>query len=151
MSLIQDRERDIREAYELIREYEDIIRTSSDPMQKRRSTRVIQQQQDLIRGYLAEYVPLCQRMNVPIPSDIIEISVVLGVSTGKDTGAGTAYLVRGLPVGDDEADAAVPTSSTALGHAAATHDSAMALFYLRAQRVQPAFEGAGGKDLQYIR
>ena len=78
MTFVKDLESHIHESYQLIRQYEDIIQTSSDPIEKRRSQRMIQQQRDLVRGYLADYVPLCQRLNAPIPPDIAEIAIGLG-------------------------------------------------------------------------
>lgn len=55
MSRKDDLEQNIRESYTLIREYEGIIRLSSDPREKARSEKVIQDQRRLVEGYFDEY------------------------------------------------------------------------------------------------
>jgi len=70
-----DLEQHIRESYKLIREYEDILRLSDNPKEQARSRRAIEEQWGLIKGYLAEYVLLCERLNLAMPGDIAEIAV----------------------------------------------------------------------------
>lgn len=70
----EDLEQNIRESYELIREYEAVIRTSSEPIEKARARRGIEEQRLLIEGYLGEYYPIIKRLNVVIPEDIAEIT-----------------------------------------------------------------------------
>ena len=77
MSRINDLESAIRESYGLIREYQDIIRLSDDPREKKRAERAVAGQWDLVRGYLAEYEPLCTRMGYQVPDDVAEIAVVV--------------------------------------------------------------------------
>jgi len=79
MSRKDDLENTIRGSYKLVSEYEDIRRLSSDPKEQARARRTVEEQQDLVRGYLAEYIPLCRRLNLPIPQDIAEIAIVVGV------------------------------------------------------------------------
>lgn len=74
MSRKEDLENHIRESYNLIREYEEILRTSDRPKEKARAQRAVDEQWDLIEEYLDEYLPLCQRMGSPMPSDIREIA-----------------------------------------------------------------------------
>ena len=80
MSRKQDLERHIRESYQLILEYEDITRQSDSPKEKARSRRAIEEQWELIKGHLTEYVPLCQHLELAMPQDIVEIAVVAGIS-----------------------------------------------------------------------
>jgi len=54
MTRKEDLETAIQESYELIREYEAIIRTSDRPKEKARARREIEEQQALIKGYQAE-------------------------------------------------------------------------------------------------
>jgi hypothetical protein len=68
-----DLEASVRKSYALIREYEDIQRLSSDPREKLRSQRAIDEQWQLIRGYLDEYIPLCERLQLSAPADLVEI------------------------------------------------------------------------------
>jgi hypothetical protein len=70
-----DLETSICESYGLIREYEDVLRLTSDPKEKMRARRAIEEQQNLARGYLTEYQLLCQRLNLAIPQEIVEISI----------------------------------------------------------------------------
>ncbi len=74
MSRKDDLEKNINEAYQLVREYEIIRGDTDDPRKKRRAERAIKEQWELIRGYLAEYIPLCQRLGLNMAQDIIEIA-----------------------------------------------------------------------------
>ena len=71
MSRKADLEQHIRASYDLIREYEAILQTSSDPKEKARAQRVIQEQWSLIQGYQSEYRRLTTD---PFPADIAEIA-----------------------------------------------------------------------------
>jgi hypothetical protein len=66
-----DLERHLRESYALIREYEAIIQTSSEPKEKARSRRAIEEQWALVEGYLAEYRRLA---GDAWPADIAQIA-----------------------------------------------------------------------------
>jgi len=79
VSLKNDLEENIRTSYQLIREFEKIQQDSNDPKERLRAERVIAEQWELIKGYLAEYVPLCQRLQIEISQDIAEIAVVANV------------------------------------------------------------------------
>jgi hypothetical protein len=80
MSRKTDLEGHIRDSYRLIREYEKILRLSADPKEQARSRDAVEEQWELIKGYLAEYVPLCKRLSLATPEDIAEIAVTAGVS-----------------------------------------------------------------------
>ncbi len=67
-------EENIRQSYQLIREYEDIQRLSADPKEKARARRAIEEQWALIQGYLDEYLPICQQRGALLPTDIAEIA-----------------------------------------------------------------------------
>lgn len=69
-----DLERHIRESYKLIREYEDIRRLSDEPKEQVRSQRAIEEQWNLVKGFLEEYLPLCKRLEASIPTDLVEIA-----------------------------------------------------------------------------
>jgi hypothetical protein len=80
MSRKIDLEQHIRESYNLIREFEDILRLSDNPKEQARARRTIEEQWELINGYLAEYVPLCKRLRLVMPEDITETAVAAGIS-----------------------------------------------------------------------
>lgn len=71
MSRKADLEHHIHESYDLVREYEAIIQTSSDPKVIARSRRAIEEQWALIEGYLAEH---CRLAGGTFPADIAEIA-----------------------------------------------------------------------------
>jgi hypothetical protein len=75
MTRKEDLEGHIRDSYNLILEYEEILRTSDRPKEKARARRNIKEQWELVEGYLDEYLLLCQRMGSPIASDIYDITV----------------------------------------------------------------------------
>ncbi len=83
MSRKADLEQHIRESYNLIREYEDIIQASSEPKEKARSRRTIEEQWSLIEGYLAEYRRLAGES---WPADIAEISARFARQGGQPQG-----------------------------------------------------------------
>ena len=74
MTRREDLEENVRQSYQLIREYEDILRLSADPREKARARRAIEEQWALIEGYLNEHLPLCRSLATPIPPDIAEIA-----------------------------------------------------------------------------
>lgn len=74
MSRKTDLEGNIRESYALIREYQGIEQLSDDPREKRRAQRAIGEQWTLIKQYMEEYLPLRQRMDLSIPTDVQEIA-----------------------------------------------------------------------------
>jgi hypothetical protein len=78
MSLQTDLENQVRESYDIIRKYEAIIQTSDRPEERVRSQRQIEEQKDLIRGYLSQYFPLCERLGIEMARDIVEIAISMG-------------------------------------------------------------------------
>lgn len=79
MTRKSDLEQHIRESYKLVHEYEEIQRLSDDPKEQARSRRAIEEQQGLVKRYLAEYIPLCERVRLAIPEDVVEIAITAGV------------------------------------------------------------------------
>ena len=72
-----DLERDIREMYALIREHEEIVRDSDRPTERRRARREIKRLRTLIGGKLEEYRSLCERLDVPLDDEIVQIAALL--------------------------------------------------------------------------
>ena len=68
-----DLERGIRESYSLIREYETILRLSSDPKERARARHAIEEQWALTQESLDEYVSLSERLGERISDEIDEI------------------------------------------------------------------------------
>ena len=94
MSRKDDLEQNIRECYALIRQYEAIQRDTDRPEERRRARRIIDEQWDLIEGYLDEYLPLCRRIGTPPPADIAEVAAHFEAATEKRVLSGG----EGLPV-----------------------------------------------------
>ena len=69
----QDLESHIRESYDLIRQYEIMRRETGRPEERKRGERIIDEQWDLIKGYLDEYIPLCEWLQVSVADDLVEI------------------------------------------------------------------------------
>ena len=90
MSRRDDLERHIRESYDIIRQYEEIKRTSDRPEEKARARRNIEEQWGLVKGYLDQYQTLCQRLGKSLAEDILEIAVTLdaGIQAGPGPGPG---------------------------------------------------------------
>lgn len=74
MSRKTDLESHIRESSDLISQYETLMRLSSDPREKARARRAIEEQRELLRGHLAEYRRLCRASGQNMASDIAEIA-----------------------------------------------------------------------------
>jgi hypothetical protein len=72
--MINDIEDNVRRSFEIIQMYHDLIRTTNRPEEKLRSYNVIDEQWDLIEGYLKEYTLIYENIPVDIPNDILEIS-----------------------------------------------------------------------------
>jgi hypothetical protein len=68
-----DLEAHIRESYKLIHEYEKILQMSDNPKEKLRAQTAIDEQWTFVKGYLDEYIPLCQRLQISIANDLVEI------------------------------------------------------------------------------
>jgi hypothetical protein len=103
-----DLEHHLRESYALIREYEAIIQTSSEPKEKARSRRAIEEQWALVEGYLAEYRRLA---GDAWPADVTEIAAHFAESgqsapaTPSAPAGGATYNIHierasGLAIGD---------------------------------------------------
>lgn len=73
MARKDDLEQNIRSSYELIKENEDILRTTERPEERQRAARMIGTQWLLIREFLDEYDHLSQRLRFVIPEDIKQI------------------------------------------------------------------------------
>ena len=96
MNRKNDLEQSIRECYSLISQYEAIRRDTDRPEEHKRAQRIIDEQWDLIRGYLDEYLPLCQRLGVTIPNDIAQIAARFAkgspeVTTSSDSERGVVH------------------------------------------------------------
>lgn len=72
MSRKADLEGNIRASYDLIREYEELLRLSADPKEQARCRHQVAQQQDLVRDYLRELALL----GGPLPADIAPLAAV---------------------------------------------------------------------------
>jgi ribosomal protein L40E len=77
MSRKSDLEQHIRESYRLICEFEEVLRLSDNPKEQSRARRAIKEQGELVKGYLSEYVPLCENLGVDMAQDIFEIAIVV--------------------------------------------------------------------------
>ena len=71
MSRQADLEQHIRQSYDLAREYEAIFQIASDPKEKARARRAIEEQWALIEGYLAEYRRLAGDV---LPAEMAQIA-----------------------------------------------------------------------------
>ncbi len=120
----QDLEGHIRESYNLIREYEEILPTSDRPKEKTRARRNTEEQWALIGGYLDEYLPLCQRTGSPIAPDVQEIAVRFEKETDQQAspqaeapGRDTKYSIQikhaeGIAIGDGARVVQPPVSNS---------------------------------------
>ncbi|MBE2200366.1 MAG: hypothetical protein IAE79_17255 [Anaerolinea sp.] len=84
MSQKDDLEKHIRESYSLIREYEVIRQDTSSPKEKRRATREIAEQWDMIKEYVTKYMYLCNAFSYKVPQDIVELATAIGFSLPSD-------------------------------------------------------------------
>lgn len=73
MSYKTDLESLIRNSYILINEYEEKLRLTSDPIEKAHARKAIEDQWALIKGYLDNYIPLCQQLQLNVSNDLLEI------------------------------------------------------------------------------
>jgi len=85
MSRKEDLEQNIRESYALIGQYEAIQRNTDRPEERKRAKRVIDEQWELIEGYLDEYLPLCRRLGTTVPDDIAQIAARFAEGTSETT------------------------------------------------------------------
>lgn len=74
MTYRSDLETHLRESYKLIREYENIARLTSSPKEKALAQQTIGEQWEIIKGFLDEYIPLCQRLGIAPAEDIAELA-----------------------------------------------------------------------------
>ena len=77
MSRKDDLEESIRESYGLVRDYEQIRQTSSDPKEKNRAQLAEAEQWEFIKSYLDEYLRLSTNLSVKPAADVVEIAVIL--------------------------------------------------------------------------
>ncbi len=101
MSYKADLEAHIRESYKLIQEYEKILRLSDAPKEKLRAKRDIDEQWTIIKGYLDEYILLCQRLQLNIADDLTEI-VAHFPEYSNVKGSAVTYPVKGTSAEDVE-------------------------------------------------
>lgn len=80
MSRKTDLETHIRESYDLIRQYEEVVQVSENPNEKKRAEREMTRQRQLINGYLAEYGRIIAGSKDTVPEDIGEVATALGVT-----------------------------------------------------------------------
>jgi len=95
MSRKDDLERHIRNSYDIIRQYEEMVQTSDRPEEVQRAQRKIEEQWGLIRGPLVEYLALCRRRGLAVPEEISEIAATFGPEL---EGAVEAYRPPLLPL-----------------------------------------------------
>src|SRR5947208_759943 len=70
----EDLEGNIRESYDLIRQYETIGRETDRPKERRHAGRVAEEQWGYIKNYLDEYIPLCERLRQSISAEFLELA-----------------------------------------------------------------------------
>ena len=78
MSRKEDLEEHIRESNELIKEYEEKFRLSSDPKERRQARAEIAKLRGLIDEHLEEYARLCQQLGAAIPEDVAQVAASRG-------------------------------------------------------------------------
>lgn len=76
----EDLEKNIRESYQLIHQYEEMLILSSDPKEQARARSNIEGQRGFIKGHLEEYVRLSRCLNLTMPDDITGIAVTVNDS-----------------------------------------------------------------------
>lgn len=86
MSLQTDIERHILASYNLIREYQDVIRISDRPQEKARAESEIDQQWRLIHGYVKDYAQLIKTLHIIVPANINEILALITVRSPNSLG-----------------------------------------------------------------
>src|SRR6185369_7435160 len=72
MSRKTDLEANIRASYDLIRQFEEIIRLSDNPKERARSEQAIKEQRLLVNNYFEEYESLCRYLKMALSEDISE-------------------------------------------------------------------------------
>jgi len=78
MSRQDDLEHLIRDSYDIVRQYEEIVQTSDRPEEVQRARHRIEEQWGLMREPLVEYLALCRRRNLPVPEDVGEMAATFG-------------------------------------------------------------------------
>ena len=81
MTRKEDLEQLITQSYHLARDYEIIEQTSSDPKELARARKYIQDQKDLLRKYLQEYITLSKLISFLISNEILEIVAFTEIRT----------------------------------------------------------------------
>jgi len=77
-----DLERNVRECYGVISDYEAVQRDTDRPEERRRARRLIDEQWELIKDYLDEYLPLCRRLGTDLADDLKQLAFSL-TETGE--------------------------------------------------------------------
>jgi tetratricopeptide (TPR) repeat protein len=83
MSRRDDLEQRIREAYDIIREYEEIAQVSDRPEEIQRARRQIEEQWSRVRDPLVQYLAICRRRGLDVPEDIAEVAAIFGPELEK--------------------------------------------------------------------
>ena len=96
MSRKDDLEQLIRDDYQIIREFEEILQYSEKPLEKKRARDKIAERWELIRSRLAAYRPLCTRLGVAMPQDILEVAISLEQPDARNnhTGGNTMATIE---------------------------------------------------------
>jgi tetratricopeptide (TPR) repeat protein len=98
MNRKDDLERQIRESYDIIREYEEIIQFSDRPDEVQRARHEIEDQWEKLREPLVQYLALCRRRNLAVPEEIGEIAATFGPELEEAVAAYRPISLR-LPSG----------------------------------------------------
>lgn len=69
----RDLEEQIRGAYGLIRQYEEMLPLENDPTETERYMRSKQKQEEVLRERLHEYHDFCHTVSLSLPSDIVQL------------------------------------------------------------------------------
>jgi TIR domain-containing protein len=74
MSRKTDLEANICASYDLIRQFEEIIRLSDNPKERARSEHAIKEQRLLVNKYFEEYESLCRYLRVPVSEEFSQLA-----------------------------------------------------------------------------
>lgn len=90
----------IRDAYGLIRQYQDLRVDSDDPKEQRRLEREVREQWALIEGYLEDYLTICEQSRSRVPDDIQELAVRFPRFAARDIRQTVAVIDQGAPAAE---------------------------------------------------
>jgi tetratricopeptide (TPR) repeat protein len=98
MSRRDDLEQRIRESYDIVREYEEIVQVSDRPEEVKRARHQIDEQWSRVREPLVQYLAICRRRGLAVPDDIAEIAATLGSELEEEVATYRLPLLS-LPTG----------------------------------------------------